>query len=113
MVVVVLTSCPVGLRGDLTMWLLEICPGVFVGHVGLWDRILQSVRNGRAIMAYSADNEQHLAFRTFQPDWEPVDCDGVELIKRPNGTEDAKFLGTAPTGWSNASKFRAARKYGR
>ena len=119
MVVVVLTACPVGLRGDLTMWLLEISPGVFVGHVsarvrdGLWDRILQSVRNGRAIMACSADNEQRLAFRTYQPDWEPVDCEGVELIKRPNGTEDAKLLGMPPTGWSNASKFRAARKYGR
>ena len=64
-------------------------------------------------MAYSADNEQRLAFRTYQPDWEPVDCEGVELIKRPNGTEDSKLLGMPPTGWSNASKFRAARKYGR
>ena len=33
MVVVVLTACPVGLRGDLTRWLLEIASGVFVGHV--------------------------------------------------------------------------------
>lgn len=31
MVVIVLTACPVGLRGDLTRWLLEIAPGV------LWD----------------------------------------------------------------------------
>lgn len=33
MVVIVLTACPVGLRGDLTRWLLEISPGVFVGHL--------------------------------------------------------------------------------
>ena len=33
MVVIVLTACPVGLRGDLTRWLLEIAPGVFVGHI--------------------------------------------------------------------------------
>ena len=45
MVVVVLTACPVGLRGDLTRWLLEIASGVFVGHVTarvrdrLWERI--------------------------------------------------------------------------
>lgn len=77
MVVVVLTACPVGLRGDLTMRLLEISPGVFVGYVsarvrdGLWARILQLVRNGGAIMAYSASNEQHLAFRPFGPTGSP------------------------------------------
>ncbi|MCQ8210670.1 type I-E CRISPR-associated endoribonuclease Cas2e, partial [Cutibacterium acnes subsp. acnes] len=44
MTVLVLTACPAGLRGHLTRWLLEISPGVFVGHVptrvrdALWDR---------------------------------------------------------------------------
>lgn len=33
MTVIVLSACPVGLRGDLTRWFLEIAPGVFVGHV--------------------------------------------------------------------------------
>ncbi|WP_423232601.1 type I-E CRISPR-associated endoribonuclease Cas2e, partial [Bacillus licheniformis] len=43
MTVLVLTACPAGLRGHLTRWLLEISPGVFVGHVparvrdALWD----------------------------------------------------------------------------
>nr|WP_252831049.1 type I-E CRISPR-associated endoribonuclease Cas2e [Bifidobacterium catenulatum] len=47
MVVIVLTACPVGLRGDLTRWLLEISPGVFVGHLDarvrekLWERIVE------------------------------------------------------------------------
>jgi CRISPR-associated protein Cas2 len=118
-VVVVLTACPVGLRGDLTRWLLEISPGVFVGNVsarvrdGLWARILAMVRNGRAIMVYSAKNEQHLAFKTFQPDWQPVDCEGVELMKKPLGTDNATILGIPPKGWSSASKYRAARKYRR
>lgn len=46
MVVIVLTACPQGLRGDLTRWLLEIAPGVYVGHVSakvrerLWARVL-------------------------------------------------------------------------
>lgn len=67
MIVVVLTACPVGLRGDLTRWLLEIAPGVFVGHVTarvrerLWERIVELVKGGRAIMVYSARNEQHLS----------------------------------------------------
>lgn len=119
MVVVVLTACPVGLRGDLTRWLLEISPGVFVGNVsarvrdGLWARVLVMVRNGRAIMVYSAKNEQHLAFKTFQPDWQPVDCEGVELMKKPLGTDNATILGIPPKGWSSASKYRVARKYRR
>ena len=59
MVVVVLTACPVGLRGDLTRWLLEIASGVFVGHVTarvrdrLWERITGQIRTGKAIMVYS------------------------------------------------------------
>ena len=54
MVVIVLTACPVGLRGDLTRWLLEIAPGVFVGHIDarirdrLWERIIDLLRDGRA-----------------------------------------------------------------
>ena len=31
MIVIVLSACPVSLRGDLTKWLLEINPGVGVG----------------------------------------------------------------------------------
>ena len=33
MIVVVLSACPTGLRGDLTRWLLEVSPGTFVGNV--------------------------------------------------------------------------------
>ncbi|WP_229281568.1 type I-E CRISPR-associated endoribonuclease Cas2e [Bifidobacterium asteroides] len=63
MVVVVLTACPLGLRGDLTRWLLEIASGVFVGQVTarvrdrLWERITGQIRTGKAIMVYSARNE--------------------------------------------------------
>ena len=119
MVVVVLTACPAGLRGDLTKWLLEIAPGVFVGHVSarvrdrLWERILELAKGGRAIMVHDAQNEQHLAFKVHQPDWAPIDCDGLELIKRPVGTEDSTLLGPPKKGWSDASKYRSARKFGR
>ena len=118
MVVVVLTACPAGLRGDLTKWLLEIAPGVFVGNVSarvrehLWERIVGLAKGGRAIMVHDAQNEQHLAFKVHQPDWEPVDCDGLQLIKRPNGSEDATLLGAPKQGWSNASKYRRGSKYG-
>lgn len=118
MIVVVLTACPVGLRGDVTRWLFEIAPGVFVGHVSarvrerLWDRIVLSVKEGRAIMVYTAHNEQHLEFKVHQPDWKPVDSDGLELIKRPVGTDDATLFGMPKKGWSKASKYHAAHRFG-
>lgn len=118
MIVLVLTACPIGLRGDVTRWLLEISPGVFVGHLSarvrdkLWDRVIGLVKEGRAVMVYSARNEQHLAFKVHRPDWIPVDCEGLSLVKRPNGTEDSTLLGSRKTGWSLASKYRRASKYG-
>lgn len=66
MTVIVLTACPTGLRGDLTRWLLEIAPGVFVGHISarvrerIWLRARAFAKQGRAIMVYSAANEQHV-----------------------------------------------------
>ena len=117
MVVMVLTACPPGARGDLTRWLLEIAPGVFVGRLSarvrerLWQRVCSFVKSGRAIMVYSARNEQHLEFEVFQPDWIPVDCEGLKLIKRRAGTDGATLMGSLPTGWSSASKHRKAHKY--
>lgn len=110
MTVIVLSACPVGLRGDLTRWFLEIAPGVFVGHVSarvrerVWIRVKAFAKSGRAIMVYPAANEQHLAFEVHQPDWAPVDCDGLELIMRPKGTEDATFAGPPKKNWSKGSR---------
>lgn len=117
MVVMVLTACPPGVRGDLTRWLLEIAPGVFVGRLSarvrerLWQRVCSFVKSGRAIMVYTARNEQHLEFEVFQSDWVPVDCEGLRLIKRPAGTDDATLMGSLPAGWSSASKHRKVRKF--
>ena len=116
MVVFVLTACPPGVRGDLSRWLLEVAPGVFVGHVSarvrerLWARVTELVKEGRAILVYSARNEQHLAFEVYQPDWRPVDCEGASLIKRPVGTDDATMFGAMTKGWSSASTCHRARR---
>ena len=64
MIVLVVTACPAGLRGDLTKWLTELAPGTFVGAPSarvrdlLWERTTELVRDGRALMVYSANNEQ-------------------------------------------------------
>ncbi|QYN60956.1 type I-E CRISPR-associated endoribonuclease Cas2 [Bifidobacterium asteroides] len=123
MVVVVLTACPVGLRGDLTRWLLEIASGVFVGHVTarvrdrLWERITGQIRTGKAIMVYSARNEQHLGFKVHRSDWDSVDCEGLALMEKPADGGDGRFAGGGNryrrTGWSNASKYRRAAKFRR
>lgn len=106
----VLTACPEGLRGSLTRWLLEISPGVFVGHANprvrdaLWDQTTANVKDGRALMVFSARNEQGLDFKVHRHDWEPVDLDGVQLIRRPS--ESDKTQRRLRQGWSTASHMR-------
>ena len=80
MVVLVLTAVPAGLRGHLTRWLLEIAPGVYVGHASrrvkdeLWERVLELCKDGRAVMVESARNEQHLDFRTHRHEIGRASC---------------------------------------
>ena len=88
MTVVVLTAVPPGLRGHLTRWLLEISPGVYVGFISarvrelLWERVLDFVADGRALMVYAKRGEQRLAFEVAGHDWTPVDYDGITLMRR-------------------------------
>ncbi|ASR35271.1 type I-E CRISPR-associated endoribonuclease Cas2 [Prauserella marina] len=117
MTVIVVAACPTGLRGHLTRWLLEISPGVFVGTINarvrelVWVRVVDMVKSGRAIMVYSANNEQGLAFSVHHHNWEPVDFEGVNLMLRPNTTSDVdQSPAPRPTGWSTAAR---RRKFGR
>lgn len=110
MIVLVLTACPQGLRGSLTRWLLEISPGVFVGHVSarvrdaLWAQTLDMIKDGKALMVYPAKNEQGFDFKTHRHNWDLVDVDGVQLMKRPNQHEIKKSA--MRPGWSKASHRR-------
>lgn len=113
MVVVVLTACPAGLRGHLTRWLLEVSAGVFVGTVSarvrdlLWSQVLDLVKDGKAIMIHQSDTEQGLAFRTHLHEWEPVDLDGITLMRRPSDTQITR--NRVRRGWSTASHRRGRR----
>ncbi|MBK8447217.1 MAG: type I-E CRISPR-associated endoribonuclease Cas2 [Micropruina sp.] len=113
MVVVILTACPAGLRGHLTRWLLEISAGVFVGKVNgrvrdeLWQRVLELLKDGRAMMVFSKRGEQGLAFRVHRHDWEPCDFDGLTLMRRPE--QDRNEPAMRP-GWSVASRRVKARR---
>ncbi|WP_100447751.1 type I-E CRISPR-associated endoribonuclease Cas2e [Glycomyces xiaoerkulensis] len=113
MTVIVLTACPVSLRGHLTQWLLEISAGVFVGKVSkrvrvrLWDKVQELAGPGRALLVYSSRGEQGLSFEVHDHHWETVDLDGLTLIKRP---AEKKSTAKRQPGWSNASK---RRRFGR
>ena len=69
-----------------------------MGHIDarirdrLWERIIDLLRDGRAVMVYSARNEQHMAFKVYGADWSPVDCDGLQLIKRPKEAKEGSLL---------------------
>lgn len=111
MIVLVVTACPAGLRGDLSKWLIELTPGVFVGRPSarirdlLWERTVELCKDGRALLVYSAANEQGLEFRTHRHHWQPTDFDGVTLMVRPApGSKKVQNR----TGWSQARRIRSA-----
>lgn len=96
MIVVTLTDCPPRLRGDLSKWLMEINTGVYVGQLNqrvreeLWKRICDNLPKGRATMVYSANNEQRMEFRVHNTTWQPVDYEGLTLMRRPLTTTAAE-----------------------
>ena len=106
--VLVVTAAPAGLRGELTRWLLEIDAGVFVGNPSarvrdeLWKRTKESIRDGRALLVYRANNEQQMRIETHRHHWTPVDLDGLTLMRRPLPSDGETGFARRGTGWSNA-----------
>ena len=107
-----MSDCPPSLRGDLTKWLFEINTGVYVGNLParvreeLWKRICDHLGSGYATMVYNASNEQGMQFRTWNSEWDPVDFDGVTLMRHPlpdSGRKSKEYK-------SNAEIFRMARR---
>ncbi len=90
MVVMILERVPVGLRGELTRWLLEAKAGVFVGRVSalvrdkLWERACTHVEGGAAMLIYTADTEQGFGIKFWGTTSRTVvDFDGLLLLAAP------------------------------
>lgn len=90
MVVIILEKVSPSLRGELTRWLIEPHPGVFVGHVSgmvrdrLWDKCCERLRDGGVVQLWSTNNEQCFAIRSAgDTKREVVDFEGLSLIRRP------------------------------
>ncbi len=88
MVILMLERVPRSLRGELTRWLLEPRPGVFVGDVSalvrdkLWEKTCASMRGGAGLMVHSADVEQGFAIRFWgSTNRSVVDFEGLSLIQ--------------------------------
>lgn len=89
MVVIILEKVSPSLRGELTRWLIEPHPGVFVGHVSgmvrdrLWDKCCERLRAGGVVQLWSTNNEQRFAIRSAgDTKREVVDFEGLSLIRR-------------------------------
>ena len=115
-IVITLTDCPPCVRGDLSKWMCEISTGVYVGNLSarvrdeLWERICENLRNGRATMVYSANTEQGYAFRVHNTSWEPVDFDGITLMRRPSAQTLQTDEAHPPVPLSNAELMQRARR---
>lgn len=94
MVIMIVERAPTSLRGELTRWLLEPHPGVFIGHLSamvrdrLWDKCCGQVKDGGIVQAWSTNNEQRFAMRTFGATRrEIVDFEGLLLVRVPHAPE--------------------------
>ena len=89
MVVMILEKVPTSLRGELTRWLIEPRPGVFVGHVSalvrdkLWEKCANKMGQGGMIQIWSTNTEQRFAVRSWgQTDREIVNMEGLWLVRK-------------------------------
>jgi len=85
----ILEKVPTSLRGELTRWLIEPHPGVFVGHVSalvrdkLWEKCAKKVGEGGLIQLWSTNTEQRFAVRIWgQTDRQMVNMEGLWLVRK-------------------------------
>ncbi|HET7595917.1 MAG TPA: type I-E CRISPR-associated endoribonuclease Cas2e [Burkholderiales bacterium] len=88
MMVLLLEKVPVGLRGELTRWLIQARSGVFVGRVSaqvrelLWEKVCESRGSGGAMLIYRTNTEQGFSILTDgDTSRSVVDFDGLQLIR--------------------------------
>ena len=87
MIVIMMEKVPVGLRGEITRWMLELRPGIFVGNLSalvrekLWEHICEKIKGGAATLLHSAANEQGYTIRNFGDTNRKIrDFEGLQLI---------------------------------
>ncbi len=89
MTVIIMETAPEKLRGELTRWLIEAKPGVFIGNLSalvrdkLWKKVCTSVPSVSALLIYTTTgNEQGYQIKmNGDPRRQIVEMEGLQLIK--------------------------------
>lgn len=96
MMVIVLNNVPPRLRGRLTLWLLEVRVGVYVGHYSvrvrerIWKLVCSAIESGDAVMCWSTATEQGFDFATVGKSRRvPEVVDGLKLVSFFPGAVEA------------------------
>ncbi len=109
MLVMFLEKVPPSLRGELTRWLIEPQPGVFVGHVSalvrdrLWEKCIKERKGeGGIIQVWSTNSEQRFDIRTWgQTNRQMVNFDGIWLVQKQR-KKQSKVTPQAPSSGQSA-----------
>lgn len=88
MCVVVTENVPSRLRGKLSVWLLEVRAGVYIGSVSkkvrevIWENISLMYGDGNVVLSWATNTESRFDFVTIGDNRrEPINFDGVMLVK--------------------------------
>ena len=91
MIVMLLEQLPPSVRGELSRWLLEPTPGLFIGRLSalvrdqLWQKCVAECTQGGIFQAWSTNNEQGFTMRTHgDTSRRIVDFEGLLLIQIPH-----------------------------
>lgn len=115
--VITLKNVPPSLKGDLTKWMQEIATGVYIGNFNtkirqnLWKRVVETAGCGEATLSFSCQNEIGYMFETSNTKRTVVDYDGIPLVLIPEMHEEESEQGKKTTRYSDAARFRKARKF--
>jgi len=85
---IAVNNAPRRLRGRLSIWLLEVRAGVYVGNFSkktreiIWGQVSSEIDEGDAVIIWSAPNESGFEFLTCGTNRrEPFDKEGLKLVK--------------------------------
>ena len=88
MLVIALNNAPPRLRGRLSVWLLEVRAGIYVGNYSartrdmIWSQVIGDIDDGDAVMAWSTPTESGFDFKTCGKNRRmPIDADGLKLVE--------------------------------
>lgn len=98
MMVIVTENAPPRLRGRLSLWMLEVRAGTYVGKFSrrirerIWDETKELIGGGNAVIAWSTPTETGFSFDSCGANRrECVEIDGLTLV-RFHPQEDEKNL---------------------